>query len=738
MSKSHIKSKFDKLIEKFSENRKDIDIDRLRKAFDLSTLWYGNSEKQYSDIFRLHPIEVVALIARLKMDTNSFVAGMLHHALEDGLVDKAEIAKQFDDDVASLVNGVTKLSLLNFHSKKTQQIKSFRKMFLAMASDFRVILIKLADRLDLLKCMEHMYPDVQDQVNIAEETLNIYAPIASRLGIQWLKNDLEDLAFRAFKPEEHKRVEEFSNKNSIEKKAYLNTIVKELNQLMQDNGIEATVYGRSKHTYSIWRKLQRKTLEIDQLYDLTAFRIIVENLEQCYQALGVVHAKWRPIQGMFEDYVAMPKPNGYQSLHTNVLGPYGDRLEVQIRTREMHDVAENGIAAHWRYKESGKNLPSGDNKEDQQVLFLRQLVDMQQLSSKTSNSEVLLESLKLDMFSDFVFVFTPAGDVLELPLGSTPVDFAFAVHSQVGMTITGAKVNGRIVPIKHQLKNGDTVDIITSKTQKPKREWLDFVKTNRAKNKIRHMIREEEREASRKLGREMCEKAMKEVGLSLNKFLKSGALDKAAQDLKAKEFADLMITVGRGWIPVEEILKNKHIAPELFVKKEEDSEEQESKVEATPTAEQLQRRKSGKSGLSVGGMDDMMVRFGKCCNPIAGEPILGFVTKGHGVTIHKANCKTMPRNDKSRILEASWDESNEFNRQITLKVTSYTRKAMIKDLSTVFEVHNVNIISVNGTSKNGIDTIKFKLQVKNLEQLARIRSNLIRIKGVIRIDRIAG
>lgn len=735
MNKSPIKSRFDKVIEEIAKTRKDVDVDKIKRAFDIAMLWYGN-DKRATDISRLHAVEVTELIGRLKMDTNSFVAGLLHHALQDELVDKEQIVEKFGKDVISLVDGVTKLSLLNFQSKKEQQIKSFRKMFLAMASDFRVILIKLADRLDLLKCMQHLYPDKQDQLNIAEETLDIYAPIASRLGIQWLKNDLEDLAFRAYKPEEYKKVEEFANQSSLEKQSYLDNIVAQLKKLMLDNGIDATVYGRAKHTYSIWRKLERKTLELDQLYDLTAFRVIVDNLEQCYKALGVVHATWRPIQGMFEDYIAMPKPNGYQSLHTNVLGPYGDRLEVQIRTRQMHDIAENGIAAHWRYKETGKNLPGKDSKEDQQVLFLRQLVDMQHLSNEGEKSEVLLESLKLDMFSDYVFVFTPTGDVMELPIGSTPVDFAFAVHSQVGMNITGAKVNGRIVPIKHLLKNGDTVEVITSKTQKPKREWLEFVKTNRARNKIRHAIREEEREASRKLGREMCERSFKDNGLSLNKYLKSGSLDKAAQDLKAKEFSDLMISVGRGWVSVDDILKNRHVAPELFEKKQKEHEVDE--IEETAFTEAPVNKRSGKTGISVGGMDDMLVRFGKCCNPLMGEPIVGFVTRGHGVTIHKANCKNMPRNDKSRILEAYWDEESENFRQIAIKVISYNRKAMIKDLTTVFEAHNVNILSVSATTKEGIGTSMFKLQVKNLDQYDRIRSNLMRIEGVIKVVRVSG
>lgn len=721
-----IESRFNEVINEIAELNPELDRTRLEEAFHQSLAWWADSDIKNKENFQWHSIEILPYIARMRLDTSSLLAGLLFQVKGNSSTGRAEIAKVFGDDVARLCSGLEKLSKLNFHSKKAEQIKSFRKMFLAMAKDIRVIMIKLAERRRLMQTLDEIQSE-EDRLRIAEETRDIYAPIASRLGIQWMKTMLEDLAFKILSPDQYQRVDRFVTSNSSQQVKTIDNVESDIKNLMRDNQVKAEVSGRSKHHYSIWRKLKQKSLELDQVYDLLAFRIIVEDVEQCYRALGLIHAKWRPIQGKFKDYIAMPKPNGYRSLHTIVLGSNGDRLEIQMRTREMHDIAENGIAAHWRYKETGVQPKARKNtaKEEQQVAWLRQLINMQQ---DGQNQDKLLDSLELDMFSDYLFIFTPDQDVVELPVDASPVDFAFAVHTQVGLTITGAKVNGRIVPLKHKLKNGDTVEIITSKKQRPKREWLEFVKTNRAKNKIRHAIREEEREASLKLGQEMCERQLKAFGLNFNRLSKSGDLDEAAKHLKTKDIRELLISVGRGWISIKDIVKQ--IAPELL-----------KQEEATPEPEiraPQKRRKSGKSGIQVGGIDDVMVRFGKCCNPIVGDRIIGFVTRGRGLTIHRHTCPKLPKGQEERLIESYWAADDDMEMPVTIKVTARDRIGVIKDLSAVFAAHNLNITSVRTNTGDGIATNFFRLQIRDIDQLGRVQNHLKRMKNIIRVERISG
>ena len=722
MPQPPIKKRFREVLASIVAYLPNADVERLERAFNQAMLWHGAQKRQSGEPFILHPLEVTAILAQLRLDQASLITGLLHDSIEDTEATRELVEKQFGKEVTFLVDGVTKLTRLDFHTKKEQQVQSFRKMFLAMASDIRVILVKLADRLHNIRTLTGL-TSADKQLDLAQETLDIYAPIAGRLGIHWLRVELENRAFAALMPEQYREVDEFVTRYVKEQETFIHGTEERLRELMAEHDIQAKVYGRTKHYFSIFRKMQRKNLQLDQIYDIIAFRVIIQNLDQCYQALGAVHAEWRPIHGMFEDYIAMPKPNGYQSLHTNVISHYGDRMELQIRTEAMHEVAENGIAAHWRYKE-GQKQGSFDANEQAQINWLRQLIEIHQ---EMDDPGELLESLRLNLFSGYVFVFTPQGEVIELPRDSTPIDFAFAVHTQVGLHCAGAKVNSRIVPLRYKLHNGDEVAIITNKNQRPKKEWLDFCQTSRAKNKIRHSIREEERERSRELGRELAEREFKRVELNFNRLLKSGDLDRAAQELKAKNIEEFLITLGRGGKRVSDLLRI--IAPEKV-------ELPPPEIPGLSRAAQKSKRRKSRSGIKISGIDDLLVHFGKCCNPIPGDAVAGFVTRGHGITIHRTDCSKMPREESERILEAYWDEKDDMEMPVSIKITSQDRPGILQALTEVFSKNNVNISSVQAQTVDGIGTSLFRFLVKNLDQMDTIRRKLRRVRGVLRVERV--
>ncbi len=722
MTPPSIKSRFKSVLDEVLGYAPNADADLLRRAYDQTMLWHGQKKSKLGDAFLVHPVEVAAQVVRLHMDDKSVAAALLHDAQVENLATNEEIEQQFGKEVAFLVNEVTMLSRLNFRSRQAEQAKSFRKMFLAMASEIRVIFIKLADRLQVMRDLQ-LIADADRRQQLAQETLDIYAPIASRLGIHWLKSELENLSLGVLHPEEYTEITEYVARYQQEQRTHVDNVVRQMKDVLSEHNIEAKVYGRTKHYYSIYRKIRRKLIGMDQLYDLVAFRIIVQNLEQCYQTLGLVHTLWRPIQGMFEDYIAMPKPNGYQSLHTIVVGPYGDRMEIQIRTRHMHDIAENGVAAHWSYKEQGHS--GYDPKEHSQINWLRQLTSSY---SEADDPNEFIDLLRLDLFSDYVFVFTPDGDVRELPIESTPLDFAFSIHSEVGMHCTGAKVNGKIVPLKYQLRNGDEVSIMTSKNQHPNKEWLDFVKTSRAKNKIRHALREEEREKSRELGRELVEREFKKHGLNFNRLQKDGELDESLKNMRYRNIDEALIAIGRGKARISELL-GKH-APE------QEKEEDKAKLYEEPPAPPVHRNKRSKSGICISDIDNMMVRFAKCCSPIPGDAIVGFVTRGHGVTIHRADCRMLPKAEPERVLEAYWDEKQQLELPVALKVIGKDQPGLLTHVSAIFSDFRINILSVWASSDAGRGTSIFKFHIKSEEQLDKLKRAIRRQKGILSVERV--
>ncbi len=726
MDRRAIRRRFDRLAEEVRAYAPKADMELLERAFHQSLAWRGAHKCEHPEAYLLHALDVAGLVARLRMDMNSLVAALLHDVLEFGLAEKRDVEKRFGPETALLVDAVATLSRHRFRSRRrAEQVQSFRKMFLAMAKDIRVLLIKMADRLDLMRHLDrHCEPD--DRRHLARETWDIYAALARRLGIRWIQSELEDLSLRELEAEEYVRVADYVEVQRRERQSHVDGMVRDLEELMRENGVQAVVQGRKKSLASILEKMKRKTLDVDQLYDIFAYRIIVKNLEQCYRALGLVHSRWRPISGMFEDYVATPKPNGYQSLHTVVVGSYGERAEVQIRTEEMNDIAENGMAAHWRYKEQGSGRPAGRNEEAHVVPWLRELMAVQH---QRENQEEFLDALRLDVFSDYVFVFSPGGDVHEMPLGSTPVDFAFSVHTQVGLHCSGAKVGGQMVPLRHELKNGDVVEILTNKNQHPKKEWLEFAKTNRARNKIRHAIRAEERERSKVIGRELCEREFKRLGLNFNRMAKQGELDRHLSDLKARDLDELFIHLGRGNLTVRHLLKR--VAPEKTAELEKAEKPEEPKFVRKGGA------KRSRSGLRISGLDDVMVRFAKCCNPIQGDPVVGFITRGRGVTVHRADCRKIPKDERERFIDVDWDLNETCEMPIRIRVVSIDRPGLFAALSAVFTSHGINIISARADSDDEKAIATFLLKVENLAHFDKIRRQLLRVKGVQQVRRMA-
>lgn len=706
-----------------------LDTALLGSVYDQAAAWATRAGTRFINSRLSLSITLCERLVGMRLGTDALAAALLYPLLEENVITRAELKERFGLAIYTLSDGIATLSRLNVQSKKAEQIKTLRKMFLGMANDIRTILIKLTERSLLLEAARDI-DDAAHRQRLGEETLNLYAPIAGRLGMQRLKTSLENLAFAFAQPEDWARISRFVERFGTERRSYIDSVVSELEELLAEHGVKGKVYGRLKNPYSIYRKMNQKALSLDELYDVVAFRIIVQSVEHCYQLLGLVHARWRPIPQKFKDYVATAKPNGYQSLHTNVIGPFGDRMEIQIRTERMHEIAENGVASHWRYKESGQSKAARrEDQESLQVQWLRMLLSIPERMGDDIQS---FDSLKLDLFSDYVFAFTPQNEVLELPAGSSTVDFAFAVHTKVGMHMSGAKVNGRIVPIRHILQNGDVVEIITSKDQKPRREWLEFVKTGRARSKIRHAIREEEREASRKLGRELCEREFRQFGLNLNRMEKDDAFDKPLEKLRVRDLRELYLAIGTGQIRCLELARlaaQKHM--------EQWEAERAAAQPETPAPEQPKPApRPGGGGIRISDIGDILVRYGKCCNPIPGDPIVGFITRGRGVTIHRAGCSKIPLEEQERLLDAVWDSKKALDLPVVLRVTARDRAGVLKDISGVFASHKISIDSVWADSKDGLGTSIFRMRIPDLSLLDAIKRDLMRVRGVLRVERV--
>jgi GTP pyrophosphokinase len=716
----------EEIIDRVRNYQPAADADLIKRAYDLSYRMHAGQMRKSGEPYIVHPVSVAGIITELRLDTASVCAGLLHDVVEDTLTTTEDLEKQFGTEIASLVDGVTKLSKINFTSKEDRQAENFRKMVVAMARDIRVLLVKLCDRVDNMRTLEHMSRESQER--IARETLEIYAPLANRLGIQGFKSELEDLSFKHLEPDAYQELVSAIAKTKRERDKYIGDVCKTLYGRLAEQGFAAEVTGRAKHLYSIWRKMKAQESGLDQIHDLIAFRVVVESVSDCYAALGVIHSKWTPVPGRFKDYVALPKPNMYQSLHTTVIGPGRERIEIQIRTHEMHRVAERGIAAHWKYKERhGGGIASEDA---QRFGWLRQLLEWQK---ELKDPAEFLEGVKVDLFQDEVYVFTPKGDVRVFPRGSTPVDFAYAIHSQLGDHITGARVNGKLEPLRYKLRNGDIIDIVTSANQHPSKDWLDFVVTTRARAKIRNFLRQEQREKSLRLGRELLERELAKASISLPKLLRSDQeMRKIQEAFKLNSTDELFIGVGYGKINPQDV--STFLAPPAEGR---DASPPDSLREGQ--IEKLVRKviKRDEGGIKLNGIDDVLVRYAKCCNPLPGDDILGFITRGRGVTIHRRGCPKAFDTDPERRVEIQWDSKAKINRAVQLRVVTANKPGILANVGQTFSALSINISEANcRAGEDGKAVNLFTFVCSDLSQLKDVMRALGKVKGVVAVERV--
>jgi GTP pyrophosphokinase len=672
----------------------------------------------------VHPASVAGIVAELKLDTASVCAGLLHDVLEDTESSRDDVEKAFGPEVASIIDGVTKLGKINFTSREDRQAESFRKMVVAMAQDIRVLLIKLCDRLDNMRTLDHMKSEAQER--IARETMEIYAPLAGRLGMHRIKSELEDLSLRYLEPEAYKALSTKLAKSQKEREHYIESVCRTMTARLAEQGFAAEVTGRAKHALSIYRKMKEQQCEFEQVFDIIAFRINVESVADCYAALGAMHSRWTPIPGRFKDYIALPKPNMYQSLHTTLIGPGRQRIEIQIRTHEMHRVAEHGVAAHWKYKE---RVSGGvDPKDAEKFTWLRELADFQR---NLKDPAEFLESVKIDLFPDEVYIFTPKGDLRVLPRGASPIDFAYAIHSEVGQHCSGARANGQIVPLRYKLKSGDVMEIMTSPNQQPTKDWLDFCVTTRARARIRGHLRAEQRQKSINLGKELLENEMRSAGMSYAKFTKNNVEVKRIIDQQHVQSLDeLLLNVGYGKVDAADVV--------VAVKADTAGDEPPASLRQG-RIEQLVRKVTGRdqTGIKVNGIDDVLVRYAKCCNPLPGDAIIGFITRGRGVTIHRRECLKAFDTDPERRIEVSWDSRAKINRPVQLCVTTTNKPGILATVSQTFSAQSINISEANcRAGDDGRARNIFTFNCSDLTQLKNVMKALSKVSGVVEVARI--
>ncbi len=710
------------ILEQVRSYNSGVDAERLRRACEYSARAHQGQEALDGADYLQHSLEVTSVLARLKVDETALVVGLLHDALDAGRVSAEDVSTEFGKDVLTLIEVGNKISSIPYRKSNQQQVESFRKMFVSMARDLRVILVYLADRLSDMRTLG--YRDQQEQTDYARETLEIYAPLANRLGISWLKSELEDLSLRFLEPEKYADLASRLTAQKVERNQYVEQVAERIRELLAEGAVRGDVTGRYKHFYSVYQKMERTGVDLDQIYDLTAFRVLVDSVRECYEVLGLIHATWRPITGRFKDYIAMPKANMYQSLHTTVIGPFGERMEVQIRTHEMHRIAEEGVAAHWKYKEGG--VVSATGRDDQRFGWLRQLLEWQR---DVSSERELSQTSSIDLFPEEVYIFTPNGDVKELPLGSCPIDFAYAVHTDVGSQCVGARINGKLCPLKTKLKNGDIVEVMTSKGHKPSKDWLAFVKTSKARNKIRQWVKAEQREQSIELGRELLEKEFRKHQYSLKRAQGLEAFSLAVSELGYRGTEDLQASVGYGKLSAGQVVS--HVLPRDEIK---------SSSQKTGTLGKVLgkfSRKKSTSAIRIDGIDDLMVRFANCCNPLPGEPVTGFITRGRGLTVHAIDCGQVLSSDPDRRIDVEWDMQRKTTRPVKIQVVCSDQKGMLVGISGAITNADANIVSANvGSSGDRKGVNLFEVDVRNLEHLNEVIREVKKVKGVKRVARI--
>lgn len=717
----------EKLLQKIEQYNPQADMQLIIKAYHFAEAAHESQVRNSGEKYFIHPFNVALLLADLNMDTATIIAGLLHDVIEDTNIAYETIAEEFGTEIADLVDGVTKLKMLQYKTKQESQAENLRKMVLAMAKDIRVIIVKLADRLHNMRTLEYMTDKKKKEKAI--ETLEIYAPIAHRLGISKIKWELEDLSLRYLDSERYYELVEKVQKRRLEREKFIQDIIKELYKKLSELGIQCEISGRPKNFYSIYKKMVYQGKLFEQIYDLTAVRIIVDNIKDCYGALGIVHTLWKPLPGRFKDYIAMPKPNMYQSLHTTVIGPKGEIFEVQIRTWEMHRTAEYGIAAHWKYKEGSSKA----NNFDEKLTWLRQLLEWQ---NDLKDPKDFMETLKIDFFTDEVFVFTPKGDVINLPDGSTPIDFAYRVHTAVGNACVGSKVDGRIVPLNYKLKNGNIVEIITNPNSNgPSRDWLKIVKSTQAKSKIKQFFKLKEKDLNIAKGKESLEKELKRLGYKTTEILKEEWLKNISNKLSINTIDDLYAALGYGSITLNQVTIKLRDYYNEFYKITDEKAFVESKIQAA------QPKKTYKStqGISVKGVDNVKVRFSKCCNPVPGDEIIGFITRGRGVSIHRRDCPNIlaSEEEQERLIEVEWDFQKRASYHAEIQVRAVDRPGLLAEIAIRINDGDVGLVSLNArTNKEKIVVINMTLEIHDIEQLKDLMRKMRKIKNVMDVFRV--
>ena len=710
------KMTIDDLIEKIKTYNPNVDETEIRSAYELARVNHQGQKRNSGEDYIIHPLHVAMILADMNMDSATIIAGLLHDTIEDTSVTYEDIEKNFGKEIAELVDGVTKLKKLNYKSKAEKQAENIRKMVLAMAKDIRVIIVKLADRLHNMRTLEYMTE--AKKIEKATETLEIYAPIADRLGMSRVKWELEDLSLRYLDPDEYYKLVDMVNKRRKEREELINSIIDTLKVNLERVGIKCEINGRPKNFYSIYKKMKVKGKVFDEIYDLSAVRILTNDIKDCYGALGVVHTLWKPIPGRFKDYIAMPKPNNYQSLHTTVIDNNGETFEVQIRTYQMHQTAEYGIAAHWKYKTGQTKTTSFDEN----LTWLRQLMEWQK---DLNDPNDFMDTLKVDFFADEVFVFSPKGDVINLPEGSTPIDFAYRIHTQVGNTCVGAKVNGRIVPLSYKLSSGNIVDIITNSNSGPSLDWLNIVKSNQAKKKISQYFKIKDRDKNIEKGKEVLEKEAKRLNYNVNEFLKDEWIDEVRAKLNVSTIDDLYAALGFGTIKLSQVTAKLIDIYNRFNKK--------------PIKNIVKsKRKAQKSGIDVKGVDGVKVRIAKCCTPVPGDDIIGYITIGRGISVHRADCPNVNNNvEESRIVQVSWqkDEANSY--EAAIEVRALDKPNVIGDVANRINEAKLNMTSLNARStRDGDAIVDVILEITNIDELEGIIEKLKRVKNVFDVYRM--